>query len=178
MNIPYDFWWSICLNSLGQQLLLGFFFPSYSVLLAYQIGNVLLLNQNIFYINIRCVRIRFLLRVQQNMYAQIRQVFFIPSPLRILTRVISLKQVIDDFGQTAPFTSVGTLWLILMMYTLSVFVLLIAILHPTFILSLFVIRVEGGNLFFWLNFLKIFQVLANAPQTEKISKKKSRLLIW
>ena len=66
MNIPYDFWWSISLNSLGQQLLLGFSFPSYSVLLAYQIGNVLLLNQNIFYITIRCVKIRFLLRVQQN----------------------------------------------------------------------------------------------------------------
>ena len=111
------------------------------------------------------------------MYAQIRQVLFIPSPLRILTRVISLKQVIYDFGQTAPFTSVGTLWLILMMYILSVFVLLIAILHPTFILSLFVIKVEGGNLFFWLNFLKIFQVLANAPQTEKIPEKKSSLII-
>ena len=47
INIPYA-WWSISLNSLGQQFLLGFFFPSYTTLLAVQIDNVLLLKQNKF----------------------------------------------------------------------------------------------------------------------------------
>ena len=59
INIPYA-WWSISLNSLGQQFLLGFFFPSYTALLALQIDNVLLLKQNKFYITIRWVIIRLL----------------------------------------------------------------------------------------------------------------------
>ena len=49
------------------------------------------------------------------MHTQIRQIFHPshPPPLRILTRVTSLKQVMYDFGQRPPiFTCVGTLWLV------------------------------------------------------------------
>ena len=58
MNIPFDAWWSTSLNSLGQQFLLGFPFPFDSAFLSNQIGNELLLRQNIIYITIRWVNMR------------------------------------------------------------------------------------------------------------------------
>ena len=68
MMNPYDVWWSIALNSLAQQFLLGFPVSSCSVLLAIPVGNVLLLKQNIFYITIKLVIIRLLYVFNQTLF--------------------------------------------------------------------------------------------------------------
>ena len=127
-------------------------FPSYSASLALQIGNALLIKQNIFYITIRWINMRLLYESKLYLFKDpfIKLVRsnkgsispFLP-PLRILTRVTSLKQVIYDFGRTpSPPVYVRYGWFLTIIIS-PVFILPITLLHPIFTLSSLIIREKG-----------------------------------